>query len=62
LLPPQFLLPISVAMKKQEAAHLQALTAFSRPARQLCQVTWAGDEHYAYDWAPGRTGGSAPST
>ncbi|CAN7252428.1 Fic family protein [Pseudorhodoferax sp. LjRoot39] len=53
LLPPQFLLPISVAMKKHEAAYLQALTAFSRPARQLCQVTWAGDEHYAYEWAPG---------
>lgn len=51
-LPPQFLLPISVAMKKHEADYLQALTAFSKPARQLCQVTWAGDEHYTYDWAP----------
>jgi Fic family protein len=51
-LPPQFLLPISVAMKKHEAEYLQALTAFSKPARELCQVTWAGDEHYAYDWAP----------
>lgn len=53
LLPPQFLLPVSVAMKKHEAAYLSALTAFSKPARQLCQVTWAGDEHYAYDWAEG---------
>ena len=51
-LPPQFLLPISVAMKKHEAEYLQALTAFSRPARSLCQVTWAGDEHYTYAWAP----------
>ncbi|MEZ5706783.1 MAG: hypothetical protein R3E56_16915 [Burkholderiaceae bacterium] len=51
-LPPQFLLPISVAMKKHEADYLQALTAFSQPARQLCQVTRAGDEHYTYDWAP----------
>lgn len=51
-LPPQFLLPISVAMKKHEAEYLQALTAFSQPARQLCQVTWAGDEHYSYDWVP----------
>lgn len=50
-LPPQFLLPISVAMKKHEAEYLQALTAFSRPARELCQVTWAGDEHYTYAWA-----------
>lgn len=51
-LPPQFLLPLSVAMKKHEADYLQALTGFSKPARQLCQVTWGGDEHYAYDWAP----------
>lgn len=52
-LPPQFLLPISVAMKKHEAAYLQALTTFSKPARQLCQVMWAGDEHYTYAWAQG---------
>lgn len=49
-LPPQFLLPVSVAMKRHEADYLRALTAFSRPARDLCQVTWAGDEHYNYDW------------
>lgn len=52
-LPPQFLLPISVAMKKHEAEYLQALSAFSKPARQLCQVTWAGDDYYAYDWQQG---------
>lgn len=51
-LPPHFLLPISVAMKKHEAEYLQALTSFSQPARQLCQVSWAGDEHYSYDWVP----------
>lgn len=51
-LPPQFLLPISVAMKKHEANYLTALSTFSRPARALCQVLWAGDEHYQYDWAP----------
>jgi len=51
-LPPHFLLPISVAMKKHEARYLQALSAFSKPARQLCQVTWAGDEHYRYEWVP----------
>ncbi len=50
-LPPQFLLPISVAMKKHEADYLQALTSFSKPARQLCQVSWGGDEHYTYNWA-----------
>lgn len=49
-LPQQFLLPISVAMKKHEGDYLQALTTFSKPARQLCQVTWGGDEHYSYAW------------
>lgn len=53
LLPPQFLLPISVAMKKHEADYLQALSTFSKPARELCRVMWAGDEHYSYDWAKG---------
>ncbi|MBI3348800.1 MAG: Fic family protein [Burkholderiales bacterium] len=52
-LPPEFLLPISVAMKKHESAYLQALTTFSKPARQLCEVRWAGDEHFAYAWAEG---------
>ena len=51
-LPPGFLLPISVAMKKHEADYLQALTTFSQPARQLCMVLWAGDEHYSYEWVP----------
>jgi hypothetical protein len=51
-LPPQFLLPISVAMKKHEADYLQALTSFSKPARELCQVTWGGEDHYSYEWAP----------
>lgn len=53
LLPPQFLLPISVAMKKHEADYLQVLSSFSKPARELCRVMWAGDEHYSYDWAEG---------
>ena len=52
-LPPQFLLPVSVAMEKYEAQYLQALTSFSKPARQLCRVTWSGDEHYGHEWAPG---------
>lgn len=51
-MPPEFLLPISVAMKKHEAQYLQALTSFSQPARQLCRVAWAGDEHYSYEWLP----------
>lgn len=51
LLPPQFLLPMSVAMKRHEAQYLQALTRFSKPARSLCQVTWLGDDNYTYEWA-----------
>lgn len=51
-LPTQFLLPISVAMKRHEAQYLRALTTFSKPARQLCQVTWGGDDHYSYEWEP----------
>jgi fido (protein-threonine AMPylation protein) len=52
LLPVGFLLPISVAMKKHEEQYLQALTAFSKPARGLCDVRWAGDDHYSYEWNP----------
>lgn len=52
-LPAGFLLPVSVAMKKHEEQYWQALTAFSRPARELCQVLWAGDDQYSYTWQPG---------
>jgi Fic family protein len=49
-LPPGFVLPLSVAMKRHEADYLAALTSFSRPARELCHVTWLGDDRYTYDW------------
>jgi len=49
-LPEGFLLPISVAMKKHEEQYLQALKSFSKPARELCRVTWSGDEQYRYAW------------
>lgn len=51
-LPEGFLLPISVAMKRHEDLYLQALTDFSKPARALCDVTWAGDDDYSYAWKP----------
>lgn len=51
-LPEGFLLPISVAMKRHEDQYLQALTSFSKPARVLCDVTWAGDDDYSYVWKP----------
>lgn len=52
-LPAGFLLPVSMAMKKHEEHYWQALTAFSRPARELCQVLWAGDDQYSYTWQSG---------
>ena len=51
-LPAGFLLPISVAMKKHEELYWQSLTDFSRPARDLCEVTWFGDDNYEYRWMP----------
>jgi Fic family protein len=52
-LPKAFVLPISVAMKRHEDAYLDALRSFSRPARELCAVTWLGGDDYTYDWKPG---------
>lgn len=51
-LPAGFVLPVSVAMKRHESAYLSALTSFSKPARELCGVTWGGDSNYSYDWMP----------
>ncbi len=49
-LPRGFVLPISVAMKRHEAEYLQALQSFSKPARELCDVRWAGAEEYDFRW------------
>lgn len=51
-LPRAFVLPVSMAMKRNEEDYLVALTEFSRPARELCAVTWLGDDNYTYDWKP----------
>jgi Fic family protein len=51
-LPKAFVLPVSVAMKRNEEAYLDALTDFSKPARELCAVTWLGNDNYTYDWKP----------
>ncbi len=40
------LLPVSVAMKKNEAAYLAALQSFSKPARALWDVRWLGDDEF----------------
>jgi hypothetical protein len=42
------ILPLSVAMKRDEAGYLAALESFSRPARELWDVTWIGD--HAFDF------------
>ena len=43
------LLPVSVAMKRNESAYLAALQSYSKPARQAWNVTWLGDD--AFDFA-----------
>ena len=40
------LLPVSVAMKRNEAAYLKALQSFSAPARKCWDVRWIGDDGY----------------
>jgi hypothetical protein len=50
-LPRGFVLPVSVAMNRHEDRYLAALQSFSLPARELCQVRWAGDDAYWYDWS-----------
>ena len=45
-LPPEMLLPISVAMKRHERAYLAALENFSRPARMLWDVRWIDEGQY----------------
>lgn len=44
------LLPLSVAMKRHEADYLAALEAFSRPARQLWDVTYLADNEFVFDF------------
>ena len=44
------ILPLSVAMKRHEADYLAALEAFSKPARQLWDVTWLGGSQFAFDF------------
>ena len=49
-LPKAFVLPVSVALKRNEDDYLEALSSFSRPARELCRVGWLGGDTYTYDW------------
>lgn len=47
-LPPGVLLPVSVAMKRNEDKYLRALQSFSVPMRKRWQVQWLGDEDYQF--------------
>ena len=45
------ILPLSVAMKRNEREYLAALEAFSKPARQLWDVTAIADSEFVFDFA-----------
>lgn len=49
-LPHAVVLPISVAMQRHEKDYLLALTSFSKPAREFCDVRWASGEEYDFRW------------
>lgn len=42
------LLPVSVAMKREEARYLQTLQSFSRPAREFWSVEWQDAEAFSF--------------
>lgn len=44
------LLPVSVAMKRDEAHYLETLQAFSRPAREFWDVLWLDYGNFAFDF------------
>lgn len=49
------LLPVSVAMKREERMYLETLQAFSRPVREFWQVNWIDFEQFNFEF----TGSSA---
>ena len=44
------ILPVSVAMKRDEGKYLAALQSYSRPARALWNVTWIDEGQYALNF------------
>lgn len=44
------ILPLSVAMKREERQYLAALESFSKPVRALWDVTFIGDGDFAFDF------------
>lgn len=49
-LPNGHILPLSIAMKRNEAGYLAALTSFSRPARGLWRVTWIDGDEFRFEF------------
>ena len=49
-LPSGFMLPVSVAMKRNEIKYLENLELFSRPARKFVEAKWLHDEEYSFEW------------
>lgn len=47
-IPERGILPISAAMKRNELDYLRALQSFSRPARELWDVTWIDGARFDY--------------
>jgi Fic/DOC family len=44
------MLPVSVAMQRNETAYLACLQTFSKPARALWQVRWIDEGQYDFEW------------
>jgi hypothetical protein len=49
-LPNGYILPLSVAMKRNESDYLQALQSFSRPARELWSVQWIDGDDFNFEF------------
>ena len=49
-LPDGYILPLSVAMKRNEAGYLNALQSFSRPARDLWSVLWLDRQDFQFNF------------
>ena len=49
-LPDGLILPVSIAMKHNEAQYLATLQSFSKPVRELWRVQWIDEGQYAFEF------------